>query len=546
MKAVLTAALFLPLAATSVRAQCASSGPDLVVGDITSITVFANTSGVIALMPGLSLCNVGSTPASWSASTAAHPAIAFTLYRYAVVGGVASFETIGQSWAHHQSSALQQSLCCTCTPAGISALGNGCSTTSSASAVGTQAMLGTRGGIDAISGAVVWPLGNPPPAGSFDRRLQVATANLAVPGARYFLEAQIVAGDDAAASNRANNASYREVLVGAGPSFTFAASTVRGSPAIDAWPAIDASAVVTPSVVPGEGGILRAGSAVTNLGDGFHAYEYALHDLDSQAGVRSYSVPIPLGVAVRNAAFRGTDTHSGDPVSDAPWTVTQSADRITWSTSDFATDPFASALRWGTTYRFRFEASAPPASGSIELARYRPGTPDTWTIPSRVPGDIGGGGAFCFGDGSGTACPCGNASAVGAGVGCLSSLGSGGRLAQSGLSSIASDSLTLYGTGMPNSSALYFQGTSLQSSGAGTVFGDGLRCAGGAVLRLGLKLNVGGASTHPSVGDSPISVASGVVPGDTRFFQVWYRNAAAFCTASTFNLTNGVSAIWIP
>ncbi|MEY4775009.1 MAG: hypothetical protein RIT40_2044, partial [Planctomycetota bacterium] len=29
-------------------------------------------------------------------------------------------------------------------------------------------------------------------------------------------------------------------------------------------------------------------------------------------------------------------------------------------------------------------------------------------------------------------------------------------------------------------------------------------------------------------------------------YQVWYRNAAAFCSAETFNLTNGVLATWSP
>jgi len=34
-------------------------------------------------------------------------------------------------------------------------------------------------------------------------------------------------------------------------------------------------------------------------------------------------------------------------------------------------------------------------------------------------------------------------------------------------------------------------------------------------------------------------------PG-TRTYQVWYRNAAAFCTPSTFNLSNGWELIWAP
>ncbi len=34
--------------------------------------------------------------------------------------------------------------------------------------------------------------------------------------------------------------------------------------------------------------------------------------------------------------------------------------------------------------------------------------------------------------------------------------------------------------------------------------------------------------------------------GGNRTYQTWYRNAAAFCTASTFNLTNGTAIAWTP
>jgi hypothetical protein len=30
----------------------------------------------------------------------------------------------------------------------------------------------------------------------------------------------------------------------------------------------------------------------------------------------------------------------------------------------------------------------------------------------------------------------------------------------------------------------------------------------------------------------------------TRYYQVWYRNSAPFCTTATFNLTNGYSIVW--
>ncbi len=150
---------------------------------------------------------------------------------------------------------------------------------------------------------------------------------------------------------------------------------------------------------------------------------------------------------------------------------------------------------------------------------------------------------FCFGDGSGLACPCGNNGAPG--NGCANSVvATGGHLASTGTASIASDTLALHGSGMPDSSALYFQGTTTINSGLGTLFGDGLRCAGGSITRLGTRLNVAGASSYPGAGGASISVRGQVTSPGLRTYQVWYRNAAAYCTAFTFNLTNGLSVIW--
>src|SRR5262249_50962215 len=75
------------------------------------------------------------------------------------------------------------------------------------------------------------------------------------------------------------------------------------------------------------------------------------------------------------------------------------------------------------------------------------------------------GSSFC----EGRSCPCANDATHGTWVGCLSSLGQGGRLRASGSTSIAAGDLILLGTQMPNSSALYFQGTTQAGGGVGTV-----------------------------------------------------------------------------
>jgi hypothetical protein len=153
---------------------------------------------------------------------------------------------------------------------------------------------------------------------------------------------------------------------------------------------------------------------------------------------------------------------------------------------------------------------------------------------------------YCSGDGSATACPCGNAGA--AGNGCGSSVNpSGAHLSVTGTASVASDSLVLHGSGMPDTSpVLYFQGTLKVNGGNGNVFGDGLRCAGGTVIRLADKTNAGGASAYPQSGDAPISVQGMISAGNVRDYQAWYRNIAPFCTTDTFNLTNGVELTWGP
>ncbi|MCY2960850.1 MAG: right-handed parallel beta-helix repeat-containing protein [Planctomycetota bacterium] len=153
--------------------------------------------------------------------------------------------------------------------------------------------------------------------------------------------------------------------------------------------------------------------------------------------------------------------------------------------------------------------------------------------------------AFCFGDGTATLCPCGNDAPFFSGTGCLNSLGTGGLLGSTGSARILGDTFAVVGSGMPNSSCLYFQGTTQVNGGNGSVFGDGIRCAGGSVIRLGTKTNSAGASQYPVVGDLSISVKGLVtLVGTVRTYQCWYRNAAAFCTADTFNLTNGLSVTW--
>lgn len=155
---------------------------------------------------------------------------------------------------------------------------------------------------------------------------------------------------------------------------------------------------------------------------------------------------------------------------------------------------------------------------------------------------------LCFGDGTGTACPCGNDGAPG--HGCDHSFATGGALLNArGRASVSSDSLVLTCGGMqPTTTALFFQSFGALNGGAGQTFDDGLKCLASPTLRLGIEMSINGfAQRGASVGDVPLSVAGNVpLAGGAVLYQVWYRNPTAFCTGATANLSNAVSVTWTP
>ncbi len=152
---------------------------------------------------------------------------------------------------------------------------------------------------------------------------------------------------------------------------------------------------------------------------------------------------------------------------------------------------------------------------------------------------------LCAGDARATLCPCGNDAPANSGRGCVSSLALGASLVATGSAVLANDTFTLTASSIgPGAPMLFFQG---MTSGPGTLFGDGLRCATGTVVRLGtLPADARGSATYPTGGGPSVSSRGMVAGPGFRTYQAWYRNSAAFCTADTFNLTNALTAQWAP
>jgi len=144
--------------------------------------------------------------------------------------------------------------------------------------------------------------------------------------------------------------------------------------------------------------------------------------------------------------------------------------------------------------------------------------------------------SFCSGDGTGTQCPCANNG--GPGQGCANGNGSGAVLTSTGSASVSLADFGLSASNLIGSQpGLYFQGNNAINSGLGVTFGDGLRCAGGGVMRLQVRFSDSNGSSSTTTN---LISAGNIAPGDTKRYQIWYRDPATSICGTQFNLSNGV------
>ena len=143
---------------------------------------------------------------------------------------------------------------------------------------------------------------------------------------------------------------------------------------------------------------------------------------------------------------------------------------------------------------------------------------------------------FCLGDGSGAACPCSNPGTPGAG--CANSTGAGAALTAFGTAAVGNDSVVLSATGCPaGTPGLFFGGSSAL---AGLPFGDGLRCVGGGVVRLGVVVTSAAGTAQSQL---PIAASEGLTGGELRSYQYWYRDPVGPC-GSSYNTSGALLLQW--
>jgi hypothetical protein len=137
--------------------------------------------------------------------------------------------------------------------------------------------------------------------------------------------------------------------------------------------------------VPGDGRFVIAARAHA-LGGGLWRYEYAVHNATSRRAARRFSVPVAPGVSITETGFHDVDHHSGEPYDGTDWPATVGAGGVTWQTATEAADPNANALRFATTYGFRFVADRPPVPVAARLGLFAAGSPAEVTAVIPRPG----------------------------------------------------------------------------------------------------------------------------------------------------------------
>ena len=373
-----------------------SAGPDLMAATISEPTRWGRVGDITAYSVGTAVCNMGDEVAAYELNTSEHPITVQHMYR--LMDG--QMEHIGMSWAVHAFFAQNGTVCsvnCPYDPGAV--LHPNCSDFQSANLNGLQPNMAPRWQVNAATGVFPYPWESPAMPAVIGRRLQVHDADLHPPdnpGALYFIEVHYITHDETTAGNHYDNTAYRRVEIDWDEQYptTYDVvlaggySTVQQSTALDAWQEVDPAVTIEQVDVESDGRIML-GYRVTSLGGGMYRYEYALYNMNSHRSVESFSIPLPTDVTASNEGFHDVDYHSNDRWDGTDWSCTTVAgDSVSWATIDYWTEPKANALRWATTYNFRFDADRPPKRVEATLELFRPGTPDSVTIAAAGPAPV--------------------------------------------------------------------------------------------------------------------------------------------------------------
>ena len=387
---------FSLLATLLFTAPSRGTGPDVIVSTIGSgFQKYGTVGDITGYAVTTVSCNIGTTSAIWLDTNNQHPVIGQNMYRYKVVDGAGRFEQIGMSWLKHGFCAADASgpNCGSCSPDGnCDWLTVGCTDTYGSGLNGNQSDLGPKSDVNAYTGVFSYPFPTEGQTGNaIYKRLQIHNADLDPaqnPGASYYCDVHYIPTDENH-NERFNNTSWRPTTVGTfsggGWNLAFGGTTHQQESAIEAWPTVESGVTLVDGFVPSEGRFILGYKVTEIVPDTTWHYEYALYNMNSDRSAGFFYVPFAVGTNLSNIGFHDVDYHSGEPYSSADWTPVLGGGNLTWATDSYTTNVNANALRWGTTYNFRFDADRPPFAGLVKVGLFKPGTPTSLNFSALVP-----------------------------------------------------------------------------------------------------------------------------------------------------------------
>jgi hypothetical protein len=345
-------------------------------------------TGRIAVAPSSTVGNVGATDVPWYEKFSGnfppynndqHPFLVWNMYR--LVNGV--MEQIGISPLKH--AFLTINFNCACSEGHV--LWVGCQDTYAVLNNDSVFDITPRNEVTAFSG--VWKRcgsifdpdcngveDSPPPRnGPMDRRMAVATSDLGVPGAVYYMDSWYIVRDDTNIFNQG----WRTItphVVGNTWLFTPLGNMNIGT-VLDQWvnpgnPGPNAQSVPIVTSL----GHLRLVMKAFDLGGGQWRYEYGLQNYDFDPRIKSFSVPLPPGVTVTNPGFHDPDQDAGNN-----WTATIGSGAITWTAP---TD--AAAQDYDSLFNFRFTVNASPTAAGGTVVKMKVQEAKIWTLSEAIVG----------------------------------------------------------------------------------------------------------------------------------------------------------------
>ncbi len=395
----------------TIVSAAALAGPDVIVSTIgAGVNKYGSVGNITSYAVTTVSCNIGTNQAIWIQGNNQHPVIAQNLYRYKVVDGAGRMEMVGMAWLKHGFCAADAPgpNCGTCQNAGTCDwLGLGCTDTYGASLNGSQGNLGPRSDVNPWTGAFSYPFPTQGQSGNvIYKRLQVNNDDLDPalnPGAAFLCEVQYICTDELP-SERYNNVSWRPMTVGSfasgGWNISFTGATVPQQSALQAWPNYESGVTLVNIDVPNDGRMILGFKVTETVPGSLWHYEYALYNMNSDRGAQLVNVPASMTSVISNLGFHDVDYHSGEPYSNTDWASAVNDDGVTWLTQSHASNPNANAIRWGSTYNFRFDCDRPPYPGTIKIGLFKPGSPANQNVaalvpnPCDCPGDLTAGGTI--------------------------------------------------------------------------------------------------------------------------------------------------------